>query len=301
MTEIPFEVALSMNNSAGYLFGNRHLGVCVQRWTDLENFGEAVTLVDYMFEEMAFTGGDTVVIDVSSLEAQSDSELYQFALTLFCITGEHVKRVALVGMTPELRNQPGFAQLVRRAAALDVIFVQSEDFPEAMSLLNESAQAANRAALPQDTPAGAENTYGGSVAYWPTHATVVLTLAGNDGDLAATEQALESAIQSVRDNGAKALVVDTTASAPVNDAERLKFIQDKALPVLSQLGLAYFIHVRPETDKLVRTKDAPDVGSRLRAAGISYERKANLAEASVHLDKLAGLLPSSTKTSSVLH
>lgn len=191
MTGIPFQVALRMNNSAGELFGNRHLGVSVQRWTDLENFGEAVTLVDCMFEEMAFTGGHTVIIDLTALDPASETEIYQLALILFCITGANTKRVALAGMSPQMRNHPGLAKLAGRAQSLGVTFVHSEDFSGAVALLNESSTTVNGMVLPQEAPADGENSYGGSIVYWPTHATVALTLAGNDGNLEAVESAVQ--------------------------------------------------------------------------------------------------------------
>lgn len=301
MTEIPFQVALTMNNSAGELFGNRHLGVSVQRWTDLENFGEAVTLVDCMFEEMAFTGGGTVIIDLSAIDASSETELYQLALTLFCLTGANTKRVALVGATAELTGRPGFAQLVRRAQALEVTFVQSPDFSGAVALLNESAQGTNGQVLPHEAPVDGENTYGGSVSFWPTHTTVVLSLAGNDGNPGAVEHALQAALERVREKKAKVLLIDTSASAPVADSERLRFIFEQAIPSMLNVGLAYFIHVRPRGDKLIGASDAPAVSSVFRAAGISYERQYSIAEASLFLDKLAGHVPKTASASSALH
>lgn len=301
MTAIPFQVALTMNNAAGELFGNRHLGVSVQRWTDLESFGEAVTLVDCMFEEMAFTGGQTIIVDLAALDPAAESEIYQLALILFCITGANTKRVALAGISAQLREHPGLAKLARRAEGLGVTFVYSEDFAGAVALLNESAATVNGTILPQATPSGAASTYGGTVSHWPTHTTVALTLSGNDGDLEAVERALQTAIQAVQENNAKVLLIDTTACSPVGDAERLRFVLETALPPLMALDLAYFLHVRPRGEEFILVPGAPDISSLFKASGISYERLHNTAEALVRLDKLAGHVPAATNTSSTLH
>jgi hypothetical protein len=302
MSELPFQVALSMNNSAGELFGNRHLGVSVQRWTDLENFGEAVTLVDCMLEEMAFTGGDTIILDLSSLDASTETELYQLALTLFCVTGAHTKRVAVVGMKPELITSPGFEKLVRRAHVLEVFLTQSASFADAVAQLNASAPNMNGRILPEDAPAGDENTYGGNIKFLPLHASVILNLAGNEGDLAAVEHAVQRALVCVREKKAKLLLVDTTACSPIHDAEKLRFVLEQALPPMMKAGLAYFIHVRPKLDKLICVRNAPQISSLFRAAGISYERRYSIAEASVRLDKLAGYAhATAANSSSSLH
>jgi hypothetical protein len=290
-----------MNNSAGFLFGNRQLGVSVQRWTDLDNFGDAVTLVDYMFEEMAFTDGHTVILDLSALQPAAESELYQLALTMFCIKGVLVKRVALVGMSTELSGHVGFAQLVRCAKAHDVTFVQSGDFAGAVALLNATAHTVQGLVLPQEIAPGSENTYAGSVCTWPTNSAVVVALAGNDGDEVALEQTIQKGLQYARESAAKVLVLDSTASAPVSETRRLQFILDKLVAPVLAAQFAHVIHVRPRGDKFLMAEGSPDVSAMLNDAGVTYERTTTLAQATLRLDQLAGHAFSSAEQSSARH
>lgn len=97
------------------------------------------------------------------------------------------------------------------------------------------------------------------------------------------------------------LLIDTTACAPVNDADRSRFVLENALPLIMSANLAYVLHIRPHGNKLICVQGAPDVASLFKATGISYERKSSTAEALVRLDELVGHAPTTTTTSGVLH
>lgn len=294
MADLPFPLTLVMNNRAGFFFVNREIGAAVQRWTALDQFSDAVTLLDCMFDDLAYSAGDAVVLDFDTLAA-NPSEIYGLALIKYCLSGPSIRRVALVDSKRIWTQSAGLTELQDCAQSQGVKLVISEGWAEAVTEL-DSGRVDNL--LLRSQPTNFTGSYGGSVYAWPELKAVVLTLSGNDGDLSATQVALQTGLQLCREKHAEIFILDSTSSAVVYDQAGYQFVQENLLTPLADTGLKEFIHVRTKGDKALL---GHPVAAAIERAGIGYTRVGSLTEAMVLLDKLQGTVVSASHGTSAFH
>lgn len=296
MMDFPFHVSLVMNNRAGYFFVNREVGVAIQRMIAIDEFSEAVTLLDTMVDDLAYSQSDTVLLDLNMLSADF-SEVYCMSLIRFCLASPRLATVAVVGHRQKLANAAGLAELRAYAASQDIRLILGD----AVDAVVAEMASAESSKLTPGIPAAFVGGYGGSVYVWPEQRAVVVALSGNAGDVVATQEVLAAGFAACAEHGAEVMVVDTTDFPALYHEGGSDLVLESILNPASTSGIKQFIHVRTIGDKAMTGPSSFDVAGDLAAAGIAYNRAGNLQQAMTLLANLQGFSETHTAASGNLH
>lgn len=297
MMDFPFHVSLVMNNSAGYFFVNREVGVAVQRMIAIDQFSEAVSLLDTMADDLAYSQSDTVLLDLNLLPADF-SEVYCMSLIRFCLASPQLATVAVVGHRQKLANAAGLAELRTYAASQGVRLILGDAVDAVVA--DMSARAPSSKLTPR-LPTAFVGGYGGSVYVWPEQRAVVVALSGNAGDTVATQEVLAAGFAACAEHGAEVLVVDTTDFPALYDEGGCDLVGNSILKPAAISGIKRFVHVRTIGDKAMTGPSIVDVAGELDEAGVEYHRVGNLQQAMMLLAKLEGFPETHVAPSGNLH
>lgn len=297
MQKFPFHLSLVMNNVSGFYFANRETGVAVQRLISLENFSEAMTLLDCMADEAAYSNTATVVVDLNQLPSDF-SLVYCLALIRFCLGISTTTALVVVGYEESLATAAGMSEITAFAASRSIrlIFAKAADVA-----LAELADGDDNLKLTPQVPAGFSGGYGGSVYTWPELLTVVTTLSGNAGDVGDPCQVLAAAFAASEKQKAQVLVIDTSEFQSFYDEEGADLVRAHLVKPALAGGLKQIVHVRPIGDTAMTGASTLNVRELLTAAGMEYIRVGTLQDAMAVLDRLQGITATHLSRSTNVH
>lgn len=239
INDVTVHMDMLVRTEAGTVFGNIDERVIALRWQSFAP-AEAVDEVVALLEaEFSGCGADTLIYDSRRIAAEEGSEL-DSELRLRALEHGHARQVGWIVADASMSLPPAVTAFM---AARGIESCIGTSFEEVARKLVELPGCSGN--LLSKGIANFHATYAGSCYSIPEVRTTVLRSAGNFYDLPLAGEIYKAAFELHVKSGAIALIVDTTAIAPIHNMERYSFSFEALILPVTRLGcVQQLVHVR---------------------------------------------------------
>ena len=272
-------VYLSMltRTAAGTLFTNDELKLAVIRWENLEDIEEMLSLAKSAVAYLQDADSDVLIWDLRRVQ-DDEASANDIACRMHVLKQRQVRRWAALSAKSSEDKGPWSQVCVSALAAGETQAAWTTDFHHATALLDSMASDRTTAQLVSPQMPEYRADYGGAVYYLPSVNAVVMRLSGNFHDLQMGAYHYQIGYDLARKMQASALIMDSSATPPLECADRRAFVFKQVFFPMTELeSLAQMVHVR-SMDRLI-SKNLPPLRSFMDSVEIAYFEAGSIEEA----------------------
>jgi hypothetical protein len=266
LNHVSLHLDISGQNSAGSVFSSPPSKLVVLRWECHDSLMPMIKLIKMAHNEMADSGADSLVYDMRMLPAV-EGLTNDVAAQIYCAQNKVVRHLAWLTVGPTVKStHPDVASAV---ALSGVQVCAGHTFDDIARILDSWASGSNGMAILGEKPVGFGASYAGSWYSLPELDATVMRTAGNTSDLSLASKMFLEAFELHKNMGAKALIVDSSATPPIADMRRyIHAYQDLIVPMGTCGMFKQTIHVRAG-DPLF-PEGAPSIGPLVTSFGVTF-------------------------------